>query len=311
MLCRSISSYLWYDHKQVILLLSLINVHWLWLPLGLVDVWHKVRAMMLSHTKEVIALLRSSEGEELRSLIERYKADSRIQIQKAVMVARRRLQKEEQEQKRVRTLYESMYELSWQHAHKSVEDRPCIVGIDEVGRGALAGPLTVAAVVLKPDPIIWGINDSKQLSQEKRELLALQIRRHAQAYALYSVDPQDIDAAGISASLRYAMLQLLSMLELEPDLVLIDGNPMKIHEKECAVISGDARLACVAAASIIAKVHRDQYMRELELECPGYFFAKSKGYGSLEHRQAIAERGLSPHHRKSYCSHMFTQDSLF
>lgn len=266
---------------------------------------------MLSHAQEVVALLRSAEPDELFTLIQRYELDPRKQVQQALAVARRRLEKERQEQARVQALYDFMYELSEKHVCKTLEDVPCIVGIDEVGRGALAGPLTVAAVVLKPDPIIQGINDSKQLSPEKRELLAVQIKRHAQAWAIHSVDPQDIDAAGISASLHHAMSSALAKLSLDPDLVLIDGNPMKIHDRELAVVSGDARLACIAAASIIAKVHRDQYMRELEHECPGYFFAKSKGYGSEEHREAIKELGLSPYHRKSYCSNIFTQDSLF
>ena len=168
-----------------------------------------------------IQALRSASFEQLPDLCERYKADERKQVQKALSTACRRYEREVHERKRVLAMYDLMHKIG---------GSGIIVGVDEVGRGAVAGPLTVAAVAL-------------------------------------------------------------------PD----DGNPMHIHPREHALVKGDARVACIAAASIVAKVTRDALMVAFDAQYPGYHFAESKGYASPDHIAAIQKLGLTPLHRRSFC----------
>jgi len=185
-----------------------------------------------------------------------------------------------------------------------------IIGIDEVGRGAVAGPLTVAAVALPCEPMIEGLDDSKKLSARERESLSIQIREIAYAIGVAHIAPRRIDTMGMARALRHAMRAALADTGLKPDLVLIDGNPMGIHPTERSIIKGDASVACIAAASIIAKVTRDAIMVKLDGICPRYGFAQNKGYASAAHIAAIKEEGLSPLHRKTFCQ-SFLQESLF
>ncbi|MDO5044206.1 MAG: ribonuclease HII [Coriobacteriia bacterium] len=253
--------------------------------------------------KEIIAALKLAELEELPGLLNRYSEDPRKQIQKALGVAKRRYEHELQERKRVRAMYDFMNTLAGKDA--------VVLGVDEVGRGAVAGPLTVCAVQLPKDPIIWGLNDSKKLSPHKREELAKTIAHFAPAIGIAHIDPEHIDAAGMSASLRVAINRAIKDSGLEPDLVLLDGNSMHAHPKEKNVIGGDAKVACIAAASIVAKVSRDSIMRMSELDYPGYSFAKSKGYASPEHIKAIQTLGPCEYHRKTFITSFLPQDSLF
>ena len=173
-------------------------------------------------------------------------------------------------------------------------------GLDEVGRGPLAGPLTVAAVVLPPEPQIVGLDDSKKISPKRREELALQIMDTALAFGIAHIEPAEIDACGMAASLRVCMLRALKACELEPDCVLIDGNPLNIHPREHSVVKGDGKVACIAAASILAKVTRDHIMEAYALRYPAYGFESNKGYGSAAHIAAIREHGPCPLHRMSF-----------
>lgn len=173
-------------------------------------------------------------------------------------------------------------------------------GLDEVGRGPLAGPLTVAAVVLPPEPQIVGLDDSKKISPKRREELALQIMDTALAFGIAHIEPAEIDACGMAASLRVCMLRALKACELEPDCVLIDGNPLNIHPREHSVVKGDGKVACIAAASILAKVTRDHIMEAYALRYPAYGFESNKGYGSAAHIAAIREHGPCPLHRTSF-----------
>ena len=175
-------------------------------------------------------------------------------------------------------------------------------GLDEVGRGPLAGPLTVAAVVLPPEPQIVGLDDSKKISPKRREELALQIMDTALAFGIAHIEPAEIDACGMAASLRVCMLRALKACELEPDCVLIDGNPLNIHPREHSVVKGDGKVACIAAASILAKVTRDHIMEAYALRYPAYGFESNKGYGSAAHIAAIREHGPCPLHRMSFLS---------
>lgn len=183
-----------------------------------------------------------------------------------------------------------------------------------MGRGPLAGPLTVGAVVLRKDaPPIEGLNDSKQVPEAHRLALAETIKERALAWAIVDIEPSEIDECGMTACLRKAFRQAVAEIEaqgIEPEVILLDGNPLHLDPREMNVVHGDARCASISAASLIAKVSRDALMVSYEKEYPGYDFASSKGYGSARHRQAIAEKGLTPIHRVSFCQN-FLQESLF
>lgn len=238
------------------------------------------------------AELKSADFDQLPSLLAHYEADPRAQVRKAVEVAGRRYKKEQADRERVARMYELMRELGGDGI---------VLGVDEVGRGPVAGPLTVAAVALPASPMLWGIDDSKKLSAARREELAAQILNTALAVGIAHIEPSEIDACGMAASLRVAMRRAIENTGVEADAVLIDGVPVHVHPLETAVVHGDARVACIAAASIVAKVTRDAIMTAADELYPGYGFAKSKGYGSAEHIDAIRRLGLSPYHRESFC----------
>lgn len=249
------------------------------------------------HGRLTVAQLRTHIAEQsfetLPSVLEGLRDDERVQVKQMVARAWTRHAKEQAARNRVNAMYELMYSLG--------DTDGVIVGVDEVGRGSLAGPLTVAAVALPSEPRIWGLNDSKQLTPLQREELAKQIKEHALAIGIAHIPPDEIDACGMSASLRVAMRRSIDACTLDPACVLIDGVPVNVHPAEIAVTHGDARIACIAAASIIAKVTRDAIMVEADAIYPGYHFAESKGYGSPEHIEAIRRIGLSPLHRASFC----------
>jgi ribonuclease HII len=179
----------------------------------------------------------------------------------------------------------------------------------------VAGPLTVGAVCLPLRPQIAWLNDSKKLSAKRREELDLRIRASALALEIAHIPPEDIDRDGMAASLKKAMRAALDACCaarcLEPDLVLIDGIPLGVHPKERSVVKGDARVACIAAASIVAKVARDALMREADASFPGYGFASNKGYASRQHIAAIREKGLTTFHRASFCRGFFQEQITF
>lgn len=252
--------------------------------------------------REICALLSDASFDEIPALVQRYSEDPRAQVKRAVALALRRHEKEVSERERVLGMYQKMQELSTEGI---------VLGIDEVGRGAVAGPLTVCAVALPKEPIIWGINDSKQLTPARREALAAQIAQHAQAVGIAHIEPASIDAVGMASALRMAMAHAITDAGVEPDAVLIDGNPVHVHPKERCVVKGDATIACIAAASIVAKVTRDALMVAYDAEYPGYHFAESKGYASAEHIAAIKEKGLCPIHRSSFCSNFLETPPLF
>lgn len=252
--------------------------------------------------REIAALLSDASAEEVRVLVERYAEDPRRQVRHAVEVASRRMDREKAEHDRVLDMYALMHEVGGDGV---------VIGVDEVGRGAVAGPLTVGAVALPDDPVIWGVNDSKQLTPAQREILAARIADVAPAVGIAHVEAESIDAVGMSCALRMAMAGAIRDAGIEPDSVLIDGIPVHVHPKEKTLVKGDARVACIAAASIVAKVTRDAMMVAYEEEYPGYHLAESKGYASPEHIAAIREKGLSPIHRASFCGNFLETPHLF
>ena len=176
-----------------------------------------------------------------------------------------------------------------------------ICGVDEAGRGPLAGPVCAAAVILPDGYEIPGLNDSKQLSDKKRRELFPVIQEEAIAYGIAMVDEKTIDAVNILNATFMAMKDAISQLSVRPDLALIDGNRTTDFGVEAmAVVKGDARDASIAAASILAKVTRDRFMEEMDKQYPEYGFAVHKGYGTRRHYDAIREHGMCPIHRKTF-----------
>lgn len=176
-----------------------------------------------------------------------------------------------------------------------------IAGVDEVGRGPLAGPVVTAAVILKEGHVPEGLNDSKKLTEKRREILFEEIFSSAQV-AISSVPAERIDQRNIRAATLYAMVEAVEALNQQPTFVLIDGRdiPPALKQPAKAIIKGDAHSLSIAAASIIAKVTRDRMMVRANTYFPGYHFDRHKGYGSKAHRDAIAKLGPCPLHRRSF-----------
>ena len=182
--------------------------------------------------------------------------------------------------------------------------RSLIAGVDEVGRGPLAGPVVAAAVILPHDFDVLGIDDSKKLSPKKREELAEVIKEKALAWSVGWVGPERIDEINILEATKEAMTQAVQGLSLQPDHVLIDGNftVRSLALPQTAIVKGDANSTSIAAASILAKVTRDRYMEEMDAVYPGYAFASNKGYGTKAHYDGLRAQGPTPIHRRSFIS---------
>ncbi|NJA07970.1 ribonuclease HII [Methylococcaceae bacterium WWC4] len=186
-------------------------------------------------------------------------------------------------------------------AASSVNPSRLIAGIDEVGRGCLVGPVVAAAVILDPAKPIAGLTDSKKLSEKRRAALADEIKVKALAWAVGRAEASEIDRINILQATFVAMRRAFSQLAIKPDYIMVDGN--RLPGIACpgeAVVGGDALVAEISAASILAKVARDREMVVLDLLYPGYGFAVHKGYPTKAHLAALAELGVSPQHRRSY-----------
>ena len=208
----------------------------------------------------------------------------------------RRLEKIRKEKERTHLLY--VYER---------EQRVCasfITGVDEVGRGPLAGPVVAAAVILPSDYEITGLNDSKKLSEKRREAMDEIIRREAVSFGIGLISQDRIDEINILQTTYEAMRLALEQLSPAPDMILADAVTIPgIETRQLPIIKGDAQSASIAAASIIAKVYRDHLMIEYDSLYPEYGFARNKGYGTKEHINALKEFGPTPLHRKSFIGH--------
>lgn len=175
-------------------------------------------------------------------------------------------------------------------------------GCDEAGRGCLAGPVFAAAVILPPDFESEILNDSKQLNEKKRNDLRKIIEEQALYWAVGTCSPQEIDEINILNSSILAMHRALAKLAIQPQLILVDGNKFKPYAEiphQC-IIKGDGKIMSIAAASILAKTHRDEHMEKLHLEFPHYDWNKNKGYPTKFHKKAIAAHGTTPHHRMTF-----------
>jgi len=176
-----------------------------------------------------------------------------------------------------------------------------LAGVDEVGRGPLAGAVVAAAVILDPASPIEGLNDSKKLTEKKRERLSKEIKEKALSWALGRAEVEEIDELNILHASLLAMKRAVEALPVTPEYALIDGNKCPDINISCeAVVKGDSRVAAISAASILAKVSRDQEMVELDQQYPGYGLAKHKGYPTAVHMKALKEQGVSSIHRRSF-----------
>lgn len=176
-----------------------------------------------------------------------------------------------------------------------------VAGVDEVGRGPLAGPVVTAAVILDPARPIAGLADSKKLTARRREQLADEIRERAICWAIGRAEVEEIDQLNILQATMLAMVRAVAGLSRQPKRVLVDGNRCPPLSQPCeAVVKGDGRVACISAASILAKVSRDQEMAALDEVYPGYGLAKHMGYPTKTHVEALQQLGVTPIHRRSF-----------
>ncbi|MBU5471993.1 ribonuclease HII [Roseburia sp. MSJ-14] len=239
--------------------------------------------------------LQAAEETMLPSFITEYQKDERAGVQKMVQQAQKRLDNLAKERARIETLkkYEKEYEACGY-----------ICGIDEVGRGPLAGPVVAGAVILPKDCNILYINDSKKLSEKKREELYDIIMEQAVATGIGMVGPGRIDEINILQATYEAMREAIHNLSVTPDILLNDAVTIpEVPIRQIPIIKGDAKSISIGAASIIAKVTRDRLMVEYDKVMPEYGFASNKGYGSKEHIEALKKYGPSPIHRRSFITH--------
>lgn len=175
-----------------------------------------------------------------------------------------------------------------------------IAGVDEVGRGPLAGPVVAAAVIMPKDCYIEGVTDSKKLSAKKRALLKKEIESKALAIGIAFIDEKTIDEVNIYQASKLAMMEALNKLQTKPDVVLVDAMPLELEVPSISIIKGDEKSFMIGCASIIAKETRDDFMIELDKKYPEYQFAKHKGYPTKAHIEAVYKHGILDIHRKTY-----------
>ena len=250
---------------------------------------------MAESIKEITAKLQAASYEELPALFAFYESDERSGVSKAVEQGRKRLAAYQAEIKRTEEL---------QKYEKQYSDFFHICGIDEAGRGPLAGPVVAGAVILPKNCDILYINDSKKLSEKKREELYDVIMEKAVSVGVGFATPERIDEINILQATYEAMREAISKLAVQPDLLLNDAVTIPaLSVKQVPIIKGDAKSISIGAASIIAKVTRDRLMKEYDSIFPEYGFASHKGYGAQTHIEALKKYGPCPIHRKTFITH--------
>lgn len=245
---------------------------------------------------EIKAEFEQADYKDYQKLFEKYASDDRAGVQKIIAAFEKRRNAYHRELERMYKMYE--YEREYQTFSY-------ICGIDEVGRGPLAGPVCAGAVILPKDCKILYLNDSKQLSSKKREELYELIIREAVAYKTEFVSPEVIDEVNILNATYIAMRNAIHNLTVQPDILLNDAVTIpEVDIRQIPIIKGDAKSASIAAASIVAKVERDHLMEKYDELYPEYGFASNKGYGSKEHIEALRKYGPCPIHRRSFIKNM-------
>lgn len=243
--------------------------------------------------KEIEQQFKKTPIDQLSHVIESHRKDERTGVQKLIL----------KYQKKINELEHERYEWDLRMAFDKVfAEQQSVVGIDEVGRGPLAGPVVAAAVILPPHIELLGLKDSKRLSSQKREALYKEIKEVALAIGIGIVPAERIDEINILQATFEAMREALGQINRPYECLLVDGNkevPM-INHIQHAIIGGDNKSASIAAASVIAKVTRDRMMEEYAKLYPGYDWESNKGYGSSAHYEGIRRQGITPLHRKSF-----------
>ena len=228
------------------------------------------------------------------TFIEQLKADERTGVQKLVKQYENKIQKEYDEFQKFITM--SIYENELRYSGVEL-----IAGVDEVGRGPLAGPVVAAAVILPTDCWLFGIDDSKKLSETKRLYFYQEIKKHAISIGVGICTSQEIDQLNIYEATKVAMERAISKLNPKPQHLLLDAMTLSnVDIPQTSIIKGDSKSVSIAAASIIAKVTRDAYMKQLGQKYPNYGFERHMGYGTKEHLLAIESNGIISEHRKSF-----------
>lgn len=247
---------------------------------------------MSQSISEIRKILQNTDTADLPSFIERFEEDTRSGVQKLVESASKQLEAYKKECARI---------FEMRRFEREYDSFSCICGIDEVGRGPLAGPVVAGAVILPKDANILYINDSKQLSAKKRDELYDIIMKEAISVGLGYVANERIDEINILQATYEAMRQAIGKLDPQPDLLLNDAVTIpQVAIRQVPIIKGDAKSISIAAASIVAKVTRDRLMEEYDIVFPGYDFAGNKGYGSASHIDALKRLGPCPIHRRSF-----------
>lgn len=244
--------------------------------------------MKIAEVKELLA------GEPTEQQLATLAGDERSGVQKLLAAYYKR-------QEKLAAAKQKFYEMQSFERDCYSAGKTLVAGVDEAGRGPLAGPLVIAAVILPQDVFINGLNDSKQLTASKRDLLYDEIMAKALDIEVNIVSISNIDELNIYAATQQGMAQVIENLHLKPQAALIDAMPVHLPDVTVkSIIHGDALSVSIAAASIIAKVTRDRIMERLDAVYPAYGFAHNKGYGSAAHMQALAEQGATRWHRRSY-----------
>ncbi|QFT88850.1 Ribonuclease HII [Bacillus sp. THAF10] len=242
--------------------------------------------------KEIEAIIQEL-SEEDSSILNSLQKDER----KGVQALLRRWEKSNIQEKAFKQQFEEMLSFERDLFDKGYR---AIAGVDEVGRGPLAGPVVAAAVVLPQHFYLRGLTDSKKLSPAKRKEFYSYIKEHALSYSIGIIDSHEIDQINIYEATKRAMIQAINSLAEKPDYLLIDAMKLEITIPQTSIIKGDARSVSIAAASVLAKETRDRYMEELSTMYPGFGFERNMGYGTKEHLQALEEIGVTKEHRISF-----------
>ncbi len=243
--------------------------------------------------KEIQKYLENVQGNVSEEVIQEIEKDERKGVQKLWAQWCKRRQEEENRQQRYIEMSQFEQKCYSQGFRK-------IAGIDEVGRGPLAGPVVASAVILDPDATIIGLDDSKKIPEMKREVLYDEIISKAVAIGVGMVTAEEIDLINIYEASKLAMLKALEDLPIQPDYLLIDAMKLDVDLPQESLIKGDGRSNSIAAASIIAKVTRDRYMKEVGQQYPAYAFHSNAGYGTAQHLEALNIHGVTPEHRKTF-----------
>ena len=247
---------------------------------------------MVNSIKDIKAEFESASNEEMKELYNKYASDERTGVKNIILKYKKQEEKLEKERERLVLMHEFENKYS---------NHEFICGIDEAGRGPLAGPVVAGAVILPKDCEILYLNDSKKLSAKKRDELYDEIMEKAVATGVGIVSPARIDEINILQATYEAMRMAVSNLKVQPDILLNDAVIIpELKMKQVSIVKGDAKSVSIAAASIIAKVTRDRLMLEYDAIMPEYHFAGNKGYGSGEHIEAIKKYGPSPIHRSTF-----------